>query len=398
MVDVGLIACGRSNVWYPGDAFEGGGDEDATGGSSGKGANTGGKGGTFTFDTGGTGTGGTAGSGNVGNGGTLSTGGSTVGGTGGSSGSAGVPNMGPGPFECAYTEATCDSFTNFSTANATTFGSGTFTGGVSVVGDGLAYTDGANVHVTGAVRSYGSGIILWFTTCSDLSAFSGVTFTIEGGTGFGNTVEFMPLTNSDYPWQPRPEDKKGACTATDATNPFSECIAPVVKVGLGPMPQYVFWNEVAGGYPIPWVSTFSPWELVGLEWHFPWDPSFGSYAVDMTLDNITFIGGVGNDCGPGPGVGGMGGMGGIAGFGGFGGAGFGGVAGTGMAGNGAGGMPGSGAGGMPGGGFWGSGSGGVAGGAGSGGFGAAGTSGSAGDGGTSTEGGASFGGDGFGGA
>jgi hypothetical protein len=358
-IDVGVVACGRSNVWFRGDAYEGGGDEAGRGGSAGKGGlTTGGTGGLVS--TGGSGGGG--GSGNFGNGGTLSTGGFPVGGSGAFAGAAAA---GPGPFACAGVKASCDSFTNFSTLATTTWGLGAFTGGVSVFGSGLMYTDGANVHVAGAVNDYGSGVILWFTNCADLSAYSGVSFTVSGYTTFTGSVEFMPLTNSDYPWQLRPQDQKGACTSDTPANPWGDCLAPSALVGLGSSsPQYVYWNAISGGYPVLWNQYTSPGELVGLEWHFPYDPSFGPYTVDMTLDDVSFIGGTGNDCGPG--IGGTGGMGGIGGNGG--------VAGS------------AGWSGMPGG------DGGMSGGAGS-----SGAGGSAGTGTTAGEGGVSSGGDGAGG-
>jgi hypothetical protein len=306
-IDVGVVACGRSNVWFPGDAYEGGGDAAGRGGSAGKGGlTTGGTGGLVSTG----GSAGAGGSGNFGNGGTLSTGGFPVGGSGAFAGAAGA---GPGPFACAGVKASCDSFTNFSTLATTTWGLGAFTGGVSVFGSGLMHTDGANVHVAGTVSDYGSGLVLWFTSCADLSAYSGVSFTVSGTTTF-TYVEFMPLTNSDYPWQPRPQDQKGACTSGTPTFPWNDCIAPMAPVALGPSPQYLYWHSITGGYPVPWNQYTSPLELVGLEWHFPYDPSYGPYTVDMTLDDVSFIGGTGNDCGPG--IGGMGGMGGVGGVGG----------------------------------------------------------------------------------
>ncbi len=394
-VDVGLIACGRSNVWFPGDAYEGVGNDAGKGGSAGKGGlAAGGSGGSVT--TGGTGgsvT--TGGSGGGGYGGTISSGGFPLGGMGGSAaGAAGAAGAGPGPFACPSVPVTCDTFTNFSTAAFTTFGSGTFTGGVAVYGEGLVHTDGPEIHVTGTVSDYGSGILLWFTHCSDLSAFEGVTFTADGSTSFGNNIEFMALTNSDYPWQPRPGDEKGGCTASDPDNAWAECLAPNAGFILGPMPQVLYWGGLSGGTPVPWDAATSPRELVGLQWHFPYNPGFGSYTVDVTIDDVSFIGGGANDCGPGPGAGGMGGMGGIGGIGGIGG--FAGSAGSsGMPGSGAGGMPSAGAGGMSGAGGSsgaGFGGGGFSGGAGTSGGGLSGSAGaggtSAGEGGLGGEGGA----------
>jgi hypothetical protein len=368
-IDVGVVACGRSNVWFPGDAYEGGGDEAGRGGSAGKGGlATGGTGGSM--NTGGTG--GSGGSGNFGNGGTVSTGGSGIAGSAALAGAAGAAPVGPGPFACVGVKASCDSFSNFSSVATTTWGFGSFSGGITVFGSGLMHTDGASIHVVGTVSDYGSGIVLWFTNCADLSNYSGVTFTVSGST-FTNSVEFMPLMNSDYPWQPRPEDQRGACTSENPGSPWTDCIEPLTTVALGPSPQFAYWNSIMGGYPVSWNQYTGPLELVGLEWHFPYNAGYGPYMVDLTLDNVSFIGGTGNDCGPG--IGGMGGMGGM------GGAGNGGVAGS------------AGWSGMPGG------AGGMSGRAGSSGAGGTAGRGAAGDGGTTGgEGGVSAGGDGAGGA
>ena len=319
------VACGRSDVWYQAGAFGAHSSVGAAGGSIGAGGTGhggGGKGGGVSSG----GTGGTTG-------GSVNTGGSGSGGVGGSAsgrdfgggsggvggsvaGSSGAPfgaGAGPGPFACDGSLPTCDAFTNFSTANGATWGLGGFTGGITSFGPQVErFDDSTAVHITGTVVGYGSGIILYFTHCSDLAGYAGVVFTASGYTNFNNRINFVPLMNSDFPWQPRPQDQLGACTSLTPNNPYADCVEPEVALYLSNSSNVVTWNDVRGGSPFAWQSLTSASELVGLEWLFPYDPAFGAYDFDVTLDDISFLGGGAVDCGAFP-LGGMGGMGGIAG-------------------------------------------------------------------------------------
>jgi hypothetical protein len=341
-IDTLSAACGRTDVFYRDDAYGAQGGTHTLGGSTGKG----GKGGT---GTGGTGTGGTVtGTGGTGTGGTVTgTGGSpsgaggTTGGrvgfgfggrvgvggrsAGGRSGAAGsfggapIAGSGPmGPFACPGTLATCDHIQYYSTADGVSWGSGAFTGGVAVFGAMLTRdtSDTSRIHVTGTVADYGSGIILWFTTCSDLRQFLGVYFTATGSDGHGDYLDFMPLTNSDYPWQSRPQDLKGACTSMTPSNPWTDCVAPVLNVAIEPGVQLAYWDAVSGGYPVLWNQSTSPSELLGVQWVFPYDPSQGPYAVDVSIQNVGFIRSDAASIECGPTMSGTGGMGGSVGTGG----------------------------------------------------------------------------------
>ncbi len=124
-----------------------------------------------------------------------------------------------GPFACTMpAAATCDSFDNWGTSTSAWFGSGTFTGGFSIYGSGLvrdtAVTD--KIHITGMVSTY-SGFNIWFSSCSTLAAYTGVTFTLTGtspSTLTPGTMTFNPQTNSDYPYEGMGIDatsKKGTC-------------------------------------------------------------------------------------------------------------------------------------------------------------------------------------------
>lgn len=344
-----------------------GDDEDpkaGTGGGSGTGTTggTGGSGNTAGTGTGGTGTAGTGGT-TAGAGGstagTTAAGGAGAGGTAGAAaGSGGAGGM--QGFACAGKMASCNFITEFSTATAASFGSGDFTGGITVFGSTAATAttpayarvdtdDTGKIHVTGTVTGYGFGFGLWFAACSDLSAFTGVEFTIGGTTTHAtkpNAVELQVQTNSDYPWQAAPADKKGGCTAMDETMPWSSCIAPKDEVMIAETPAAipVLWAAVGAdagseGTPVPWSPTMSPAEVIGIQWQFPWAEAAMPYEVDVTLESIRLTGGDEDVCPTIGGMAGAGGMGGMAGTAGqsSGGAGAGGMAGGGAGGAGAGG-------------------------------------------------------------
>ena len=319
MTSAGLaaIACGRSNVLYTGDAYGSG-----QVGSGGSGAvRTGGTGG-------GIGKGGSGGSSFGGGGGTLSAGGTGATGgnvaTGGSAGLGGSFPMGGasgGPYACPGVEATCDAFHDFPLdVSEVTWGNGAFTGGIAVFGDIVRESDSTGLHVTGTVSGYGSGFNLWFTRCSDISAYSGVLMTLTGTAAPNGYVTFQLLTNSDYPWQPRPEDGKGACTAPDPADPWSYFVAPAVDVFVAGFPVAMTWAAISGGVPVAWDAMASPQEIVGLQWLFPYDGT--AYAIDLRLDDLYLL----SSEAPVECVGSMGGMGGMGGIGGMSGAG--GMAGT----------------------------------------------------------------------
>jgi hypothetical protein len=194
--------------------------------------------------------------------------------------------------------ANCGAINTFSTTALRSWGSGDFTGGVSVFGTGIVRdsTTTAELHVTGTVAGYGIGFNLWFTSCSSLAAYSGITFTLTGTTTdvmAGNTMQFSVQTNANYPWQPIPTEGKGACTAPSNQSPFSFCIPSSAMVYISAGPTEVSWARMTGGMPTPWHAATSPAEVVGLQWQFPWSEGRTAYSVDVTLDNVRFTGGTG---------------------------------------------------------------------------------------------------------
>lgn len=255
--------------------------------------------------------GGTGGSGNQGKGGTTTgSGGTTTGSGGATTGSGGASTAGStgtagagttGPFACAGKAANCSSIGDFPAGSGQVWGSGDFSGGISVFGAGLMRdaTKTDALHITGPVKNYGYGFNLWFTACSNISAFTGVSFKISGTAGTANTIDFQPQTNSDYPWQPSPTDKKGGCTATDATNPWGECVAPGksgIAITTTPTVVALTWADITGGKPVAWSATMSPTEIIGLQWQFPWSGTATEYNVDITIDEITLTGGTQMAC------------------------------------------------------------------------------------------------------
>ena len=49
----------------------------------------------------------------------------------------------------------------------------------------------------------------------------------------------------------------------------------------------VLWGDFAGGSPDAYVKT--PNEITHIYWRFPWTGSGPTYAVDIVLDDISFI-------------------------------------------------------------------------------------------------------------
>jgi hypothetical protein len=177
-----------------------------------------------------------------------------------------------------------------------TWGGGDFTGGFAVFGTGLvrdtSVTDA--LHVVGKVSDYGYGLGIWFASCSDLSSFSGISFRIGGRTGARNLFDFSVQTNCDYPWQAAPLIRRGACTSADPLDPWGACEVPTVPLlSIPAVPAMLImpWSEISGGKPVTWSAATSPSELLGFQWTFPWSATATEYQVDITLDEIRFVGG-----------------------------------------------------------------------------------------------------------
>ncbi len=247
-------------------------------------------------------------------------GGASGGGAGGASGAgagnggtAGLASAGAGamgPYQCAKgNKANCDSWTTFSTATTTSWGSSVFQGGVTTFGAKLVRDSSTSaIHVSGTVDNYGYGFGLFFLNCSDLSAYTGLSFKLSGTAGTANMMIFQVQTNPDYPWQAMPTDKKGGCTATVATDPFGTCVAPSKTLAIAD--TTVLWGDLAGGMP---TASASPDQALGLQWALPYDGKT-SYSFDVTVSDVKLIGGTGTSvsCNGAAGAGGTGGAGGAS--------------------------------------------------------------------------------------
>lgn len=253
-------------------------------------------------------------------GGTSSSSGGSSSSSGGSSSSSGGSNgggsAGMSGFACAGKVADCAVISDFpTTANMAVWGGTDFGGGITTFnGVTRDNTKADALHMTGVGNKYG-GFGIWFNSCSDLSQYTGVSFKISGSAGTVNTIDFQAQTNSDYPWQPDAgASKKGACTGTDPDpmKAWNDCNAPG-KTGIAltstPTTVTINWSDITGGKPKAWDTNASPKELVGIQWQFP--AATDEYMVDVTVDDVTFIGGT-KTCATASGSGGAGGAGGAS--------------------------------------------------------------------------------------
>ncbi|HTQ05215.1 MAG TPA: hypothetical protein VMI54_15230 [Polyangiaceae bacterium] len=156
-------------------------------------------------------------------------------------------------------------------------------GGLFVFGDlRTDFTNTESFHVTGSVGTY-SGFGVYFNACTDLSAYRSMTFTLSGTSGSvdaTDVVRFVVQQNADEP--PDQLNRKGGCPG-----PASNCSSPFVYLGVGSTPQTVAFSSLTNGAPL---AGLDPTQLLGLEWLIAPDASGTPFAVDLTLDDLTFDG------------------------------------------------------------------------------------------------------------
>jgi hypothetical protein len=221
--------------------------------------------------------------------------GSINGGTGGSmAGSGGVTTYaceGVVPPSTAITD-----FTDLMPASAPLWGApaevGAFYGGLFSYGgpDAIPVTDVSegNLHVTGTVKDY-SGAGLYVAYCTDASKFEGVRFTISGDVGPTKQLLFSLQTNTNL--YPDPMAMKGVCEAS-AEKKFIDCVPPNVAVtDISDQAKVVevTWDQLKAGLPAAAATTDGS-DVVGFQWSFRWTPGMATYAVDLTIDDVEFIG------------------------------------------------------------------------------------------------------------
>src|SRR5262249_28517612 len=154
---------------------------------------TGGTGGSTTGGTGGTTTGGTAGAATGGTAG-AATGGTAGGAMAGGGGMAGHARVSPGPAGGRNSTPTRGTLTN-----------GMFGGGLYTYGTITQETTNTGAfHVSGSVTDY-SGFGIYFNTCTDVSAYTGLSFTLTGTSS--SPVHFRVQINPNEP--PQTDGMKG---------------------------------------------------------------------------------------------------------------------------------------------------------------------------------------------
>ncbi len=282
---------------------------------------TAGKSGTGGTGTGTAGTGtGTAGTGT----GTAGTGTGTAGTGAGTAGSGAGGGSGSGAYACAGTKPTAALITDFSdlvAGTAANAGQYTFGGTNAVSGGTFSYQTGAltyttsamSLEVAGMVKDY-DGFGLYFGTCVDASAYTGVSFNIKGNVGTSGKILFSFQTNADTGINST--TMKGACPVTppaDPNNDYAEChfgqIPVTVPAGGGVVT--VKFSDSTGGLPVAGVDGR---DLLGLQWAFNWAGATDTpYAADVTVDDVMFVGGTGTGTGGAGGTGAGGASGGTGG-------------------------------------------------------------------------------------
>jgi hypothetical protein len=157
--------------------------------------------------------------------------------------------------------------------------------------------DGESWHITGTVATY-AGAGLWLAPCNvDMSAYSGISFTISGNVGPTGTIVFAvgtaanmaPSTNPRFP---NCHPNQNRCVPADPEAPWESCAHNVFTVsGIHETPLTVTipWVEFIGGMP---EATTNPTEIreigFALDWQFAYTEA-DAYAVDLTVDDVTLV-------------------------------------------------------------------------------------------------------------
>src|SRR6185369_16891088 len=205
------------------------------------------------------------------------------------------------------------------------------------------------LNVKGNVKNY-DGVGIYFNTCYDVKTLNdtGVSFSIKGNAGPTGMVNFRVQTNANTAYNDpvNASAKKGLCKATDPANAYPDCHAAGKDYAVTSTPTVITVNfaDLTGGLPTAGVDGS---DVVGIEWALAWKeggfgtggtgaggaasggssaggasgsggasggsagkggaasggtsaggsaaggaaPSDGSYNVDITIDDVKFIGG-----------------------------------------------------------------------------------------------------------
>jgi len=223
-----------------------------------------------------------------GHGGTVGTGGAGgVGGTGGTGGST------PPPMACLGTPVASPVITDFSDAvagSSISFGTppgltgGTFSySGTGLTAPALALTtvgsgmsaEGLQVSASPGATADGTqnffGFGLFFNSCLDASAFSGVKFTIAGDLGNCGISFATTFSETVSPT----DDTRGACT-------LASCFPgsfPLTSTGTIIVP----FSALSGGSP----SVIDPKSIIGVQWQMN-QPLGAACVANFTISDVEF--------------------------------------------------------------------------------------------------------------
>lgn len=229
------------------------------------------------------------------------------GGSGGSGGSSSTGTASTDGKLCPAPQALITDFTYTPGSDTTQvhFGNSTTLGGGEYVYGGLTGAplvsdmSNSNWHITGSVGDY-SGFGLYFDSCSriDASAFKGISFkvsstVISDGITFGVDTLDNTITADWINSHGGSSTGPGRCTppADPTLNQYSQSTCAnataSIRVTATPTVQQVLWSDFTYGKPD--ANIEKPAEIISIHWNFPWTGAGTPYAVDLTLDDLSFI-------------------------------------------------------------------------------------------------------------
>jgi hypothetical protein len=213
-----------------------------------------------------------AGTGGAGTAGTGTAGTGTAG-----TATAGTSAGGAPGFACAGAKPMSALITQFDDLVANPMNPGNFTFTAGVPGGTFHYqpgvfmaTDmGKALNVKGKVNAY-DGVGIYLNSCTDASAYTGVSFRIKGKAGPTGKMSFRVQTNATTAISM--VNMKGSCVVPAGTvDTYELCHPSMVDVPVteaGAVVE-VTWAQLLGGVP---VAAVTGKDIVGLEWAFAWMP------------------------------------------------------------------------------------------------------------------------------
>jgi hypothetical protein len=171
------------------------------------------------------------------------------------------------------TAALITDFSNL-VVHPTSTGNFTFTGGV--LGGTFTYQAGALtldtvtntvLNIKGNVANY-DGFGLYFNTCYNAAAYTGISFSVKGNAGPKAKLNFRVQTNSNTKIDMT--NMKGQCVSALAES-YPDCHPSAFDIPVTATPTVVtvMWSQLTGGVPVAAVTGDN---IVGLEWAFDWTP------------------------------------------------------------------------------------------------------------------------------